>query len=413
MAFHLTREQLLIDLHQAYYDARRHKRKKSYQQHFERHVEANLEQLCNELFARTYRPGTSTCFIITDPKRREVFAAQFRDRIVHHLYYNYVHVMLERTFIHDSYSCIKHRGTHYGIARLERHIRRESQNYTIPCYVLKMDISGYFMHISRRILFDITLRHLRKMAKHRVMNRKTGVLPTNEASTVAYSPFRWSDCVDMDFVEWLTRIIIMQNPTEDCCRRGSLLDWLDLPRDKSLFYSPPGCGLPIGNLTSQLFSNVYLNELDQYMKRQLGCRHYGRYVDDFYIVSTDRKWLLSLRKPVTDYLRVHLGLKINEGKTMLCDVRMGVEFLGSFLKPRRRYVSCQSLGRLTAKIQSLERKKSPQLLRSSLNSFLGLLSHYRSYHLRHSLFYNMAYVFSYGYYVKGMCKYVLFPTKVK
>lgn len=142
MPYQLTREQLLADLHQAYYDARRHKRQKSYQQHFERHAEANLERLCVELWTRTYRPQPATCFIITDPKRREVFAAQFRDRVVHHLYYNYVHEMLERTFIQDSYSCIKHRGTHYGIARLERHIRRESQNYSEPCYVLQMDILG-------------------------------------------------------------------------------------------------------------------------------------------------------------------------------------------------------------------------------------------------------------------------------
>ena len=145
--FHLTREQLLADLHQAYLDARRHKRQKPYQQHFERHAEANLKQLCDELWTRSYRPGPATCFIITDPKRREVFAAQFRDRVVHHLYYNYVHEMLERTFIQDSYSCIRHRGTHYGIARLERHIRRESQNYQVPCYVLQMDLQGYIHQI--------------------------------------------------------------------------------------------------------------------------------------------------------------------------------------------------------------------------------------------------------------------------
>jgi len=108
--YRLTREQLLLDLHQAYYDARRHKRNKPYQQRFERDAERNLETLCDELLQRNYQPEPSTCFVITDPKKREVFAAQFRDRIVHHLYYNYVHEMLERTFIRDSYSCIKQRG---------------------------------------------------------------------------------------------------------------------------------------------------------------------------------------------------------------------------------------------------------------------------------------------------------------
>lgn len=93
-----------------------------------------------------YSPGISTAFIICEPKQREVFAASFRDRVVHHLYYNYVHRLFERTFIADSYSCIKGRGTHYGVDRLEHHIRSESRNYSRPCYVLKMDIESYFRY---------------------------------------------------------------------------------------------------------------------------------------------------------------------------------------------------------------------------------------------------------------------------
>ena len=402
--YHLTRDQLLADLHQAYYDARRHKRQKPYQLRFERDADANLSALCDELWQRNYEPQPSTCFIITDPKRREVFAAQFRDRIVHHLYYNYVHEMLERTFIHDSYSCIKHRGTHYGIARLERHIRRESQNYTEACFVLKMDISGYFMHIDRQRLIDITLRQLRRMASHRVSK--------GDGLAHGLLHLHWLDVVDMDFVEYLTRVIILQDPTQNCRRRGTLLDWQGLPHDKSLFFSQPGCGLPIGNLTSQLFSNVYLNELDQYMKRTLHCRHYGRYVDDFYVVSADRDWLLSLRQPITDFLATHLGLKINEGKSMICDVRQGVEFLGAYLKPRRRYVSRISLVRLTAKVPSLVYKPSPWLLRSTLNSFLGILSHYKSYNIRRNLFTSLDCAYRYGYYLRGMRKYVCFPLVV-
>ena len=397
--YRLTRKQLLAELHRAYYDARRHKRLKSYQLRFERNVEENLTALCDELWERRYEPQPSTCFIITDPKRREVFAAQFRDRIVHHLYYNYVHEMLERTFIQDSYSCIKHRGTHYGIDRLERHIRRESQNYQVSCHVLKMDIKGYFMHIDRQRLLDITLRQIRRMALHRVGNGDDGLAQG--------LPLQWRDVVDMDFVEYLTHVIILQDPTKSCRRRGTLLDWYGLPHDKSLFFSQEGCGLPIGNLTSQLFSNVYLNELDQYMKRTLHCRHYGRYVDDFYVVSADREWLLSLRQPVTDFLAANLGLKVNEGKTIICDVRQGVEFLGAYLKPRRRYVSRASLARLAAKVPSLAQKSSPELLRSSLNSFLGLLSHYKSYGLRLTLYGSLCHVYRCGFYLKGMRKFVI------
>ncbi len=105
---------------------------------FEADWENNLEVLCDEPYTRTYFPKPSTCFIITDPKKREVFAADFRDRIVHHLYYNYTHTLYERTFIADSYSCIKGRGTHYGIERLQKHIRKESQGYTVPCYAMSI-----------------------------------------------------------------------------------------------------------------------------------------------------------------------------------------------------------------------------------------------------------------------------------
>ena len=393
-AYHLTREQLLLDLHQAYHDARRHKRNKPYQLHFERCSEANLERLCDELWHRTYRPGPSTCFIITDPKRREVFAAQFRDRIVHHLYYNYVHEMLERTFIADSYSCIKHRGTHYGIARLERHIRRESQNYSVPCYVLKMDISGYFMHIDRNRLHNVILRQLRSMAHHKLEKR---------------SCEHWLDRVDMDFVEWLTGVIIMQDPVSNCYRRGNLLHWHELPRSKSLFYSPEGCGLPIGNLTSQLFSNVYLNELDQFAKRQLLCRHYGRYVDDFYVVSADRLWLCSLQQPLTLFLRNSLGLEVNQGKTCVADVRKGVGFLGAYLKPCRRYVNNTTIRRLKRKTPTLKQCDNRDKMCSRFNSMLGLLSHYKSYNLRIKILFPLMNVYLYGYYQKGMCKFVMYP----
>lgn len=245
--FCLSRQQLLSDLYEAYYDARRHKRNKPYQKRFEANLDENLNELCDELFSRTYKPRPSTCFIITDPKKREVFAADFRDRIVHHLYYNYMHEMFERTFIHDTYSCIKGRGTHYGIGRLESHIRKESQGFTVPCYVMKMDIRGYFMHIDRRRLLDICVATIDRMALHRVSKHRCE---------------RWCEVVDIDFVKYLTSEIVMLDSLVGCSVKGEPSDWDNLPHDKSLFHTPQGCGLPIGNLTSQLFSNVYLNVLD-------------------------------------------------------------------------------------------------------------------------------------------------------
>jgi retron-type reverse transcriptase len=370
MEYRLTREQLLADLRQAYYDARRHKRNKPYQVRFEAQLEQNLNSLCDELYSRTYRPLPSSCFIITDPKKREVFAADFRDRIVHHLYYNYTHEMYERTFVYDSYSCIKGRGTHFGIKRLEKHILQESQGYTVPCYVLKMDISGYFMHINRVRLLEICLNTLERMARHRVK------LHCREV---------WAEVVDMDFVRYLTREIVLLNPMENCILRGRASDWDDLPYNKSLFNSPIGCGLPIGNLTSQLFSNVYLNVLDQYVKRELRCRHYGRYVDDFYVVSADKKYLSNVSMAIKQMLNEVLDLCINDGKTQVVSVWKGVEFLGAYVKPFRRYASRQTVARMREKLRCLQCVE-PHKRQASLCSFRGVLSHGRNYKLECRLF---------------------------
>lgn len=364
--FRLTRERLFADLRQAYYDARRHKRNKPYQLHFEAHLEENLESLCDALWNRTYQPLPSSCFIITDPKKREVFAADFRDRIVHHLYYNYTHQMYERTFIHDTYSCIKERGTHYGVKRLEQHIRKESQNYTVPCYVMKMDIRGYFMHIDRKHLLEICLASIDKMVCHRVS---------------CHRPEQWQQVVDVDFIKYLTEAIVLLNPAVCCRVKGQKSDWEGLPFDKSLFHSPEGCGLPIGNLTSQLFSNVYLNVLDQFMKRELKCRHYGRYVDDFYVVSADKVWLHSIVPKVKALLSERLGLSFHEGKLKVASAWHGVEFLGTWLKPHRIYVSRNCVGRINRKLDVLERENLEKWY-AVLNSYCGILSHWNNFNVR-------------------------------
>ena len=377
MSFALSREQLLADLYQAYYDARRHKRNKPYQLRFEADLERNLNALCDELYNRTYKPYPSTCFIITDPKKREVFAADFRDRIVHHLYYNYTHELYERTFIYDSYSCIRDRGTHFGIARLEQHIRQESQHYTVPCYVLKMDISGYFMHINRQLLLSICLATLERMSVHRILK---------------HVPTTWQEVLDMDFVRYLTHEIVLLNPIKDCRLHGSEEEWADLPKSKSLFYSPVGCGLPIGNLTSQLFSNVYLNVLDQYVKRKLRCRHYGRYVDDFYVVSADKEFLLEVAERVKEMLLMRLHLEINDGKTKVLSIWHGVDFLGAYVKPHRQYASRQMVMRMREKLRLLPQYDA-QHVQASLQSYEGLLSHGKNFLLWQNI---QAYVFGKG-----------------
>lgn len=278
------------------------------------------------------------------------------------------HILFERTFIADSYSCIEGRGTHYGIDRLRYHIEACSENYTKPCYVLKMDIKGYFMHIDRALLYEITDGKLRKMAKH----------PSHITGK------RWDELIDVDFLCYLCHEVIMVDPTVGCIIKGSATDWIGLPDSKCMFLVPKGYGLPIGNLTSQLFSNVFLNQLDHFVKRTLRCKHYGRYVDDFFLVSTDRNELHRWAKEIDRFLSDELHISINKGKTQVCDVRHGVEFLGAYIKPWRIYISNQSLRRMHRQIPSLV-KKTPEQQMQSVNSFLGILGHYNSYRERKKL----------------------------
>lgn len=355
----LTKEKLLLDLYSAFYKARKGKTKRRYVQAFERNLYENLTELRDELWDRTYKPSQSFCFIVNIPKKREVFASLFRDRIVHHLYFDYTHEIYERTFIADTYSCVKGRGTHYGIERFRHHILSESQNYTKPCYVLKIDIRGYFMNIDRNVLLQIASRTLEKYkTRHKDKNTK------------------WDECIDFDFIVYLTREIILYDPTTNCRYISPKEEYKGLSRSKMLAYSPKDCGLPIGNLTSQLLSNVYMNVFDNFMKRNLKCKHYGRYVDDAYIVSTDREKLRTLIPQIKSFLYDNLHLEMQEGKTTINNVLYGVEFLGAFLKPHRTYISSQSLKRIKANSPNTTNKEHFLM---SMSSKISIMSHYKSY----------------------------------
>lgn len=389
-SFCITPQQLLVDLYKAYKDARRHKRKRFYQLSFELDFETELVALRDELVERRYTPAPSTCFIINDPKQREIFAAEFRDRVVHHLYYNYTCALFERTFIADSYSCRKGKGTHYGFKRLQHHIRSVSRNYTRPCFVLKMDIMGYFMHISRERLFDICKDALLRMADR----------PSDCAGK------RWCDKLDYSLLLYLSQVIIMNDPLEGCKIKGSAADWCGLPRNKSLFHSGCGQGLPIGNLTSQLFSNVYMNVIDQFVKRNIRGVRYGRYVDDAFFVSPYKGELRDIVPVVSDFLREALCLKVHPHKLFIREARYGVEFLGGYAKPHRSYIANRSLSRMKRKVSLLPVDGDIKRLRASVNSFLGVLSHYASFGLRKCMFGALPFLLKFGRFNDGFSKFV-------
>lgn len=363
----MASSQLLVDLFQAYYGARQNKRGTISALAFEVDYEQNLLELYQEIMSRQYRVRPSFCFVSKKPVLREVFAADFRDRVVHHLVYNYISPYFERLFIPDSYSCRKGRGTSYGIKRLKHFIRSCSRNYQEDCYILKLDISGYFMSIDRVLLY----------------------------AQVDNTLLRFKDEItfDLDLILYLICTIIFHNPTIGCVIKGSKQDWVGLPKAKSLFWAKPNCGLPIGNLTSQLFGNVYLNEFDHFIKYHLGCAYYGRYVDDFVIVHSNKAYLKSLISTLSQYLSETIGLELHKKKIYLQHHTKGVPWLGVIIKPYRTYVKSRTKGNLYGAIQHWNallklrgegRVDRPflQSFLSTFNSYLGILQHCDAFRLR-------------------------------
>ncbi|MGL5919144.1 MAG: reverse transcriptase/maturase family protein, partial [Bacteroidales bacterium] len=309
---------LLEDLFTAYYCARKNKRNTNEQIRFELNLEDNLVRLYHELINKTYQVGPCNVFMINDPVKREIFAAGFADRVIHHLYFNYVNPIFEPTFIDDSYSCRKGKGTMYGIKRLDHHIRSCSENFTKECYVLKLDISGYFMAVDRNRLLKMVLDTLSK--------RFEGA--RKKIEDAGFSP-------DYELIVYLSKVLILHNPVDNCVINCA--DWNSerkgLPPDKSLFLSSPNCGLPIGNLTSQLFSNIYLNEFDHFVKRSLKIKHYGRYVDDFFLVHSSKEVLKDLIPRINEYLKCNLKLTLHPKKIYLQRAEHGIPYLGAVIKP--------------------------------------------------------------------------------
>ncbi len=301
-------------MRKAYWDARKNgKRRTRDEQDFEINEDENLHRLLADILNRTYHPSRGTVHIIYKPVMREIFAAPFRDRVVHHLIYNLVYDWWDHHFIDDSYSCRVGKGTLYGIRRLDWHIRSESRNYAREVAIAKLDISGFFMSMPRKRLLGLALMGLRKQFRGQL-----------DSPVYKMLEFLWTE-------------IIMDDPVEGVRIIGRRSAWKKLPPEKSLFNQPPGVGIVIGNLTSQLLSNIFLNELDRFVKFRLGYKHYGRYVDDFYIVVTEDK-LPQLKRDVRAIERFlsGMGVKLHPKKRAFYTSLRGVPFLGAVV--HRGYV---------------------------------------------------------------------------
>jgi hypothetical protein len=318
---------------QAYLDCRRHKRNTGSALEFEQNLERNLYQLHKELESREYEPGRSICFVVTRPKAREVWAAAFRDRIVHHLLYNQISPYFYRRFIADTCACIPGRGTLYGIARLESKIRSITHNWSKPAFYLKCDISNFFVSIDKSVLWQQLLPGL-----------------------------------NTEWLTWLCGVTLFHDPRTNYEYQGDPARLNLVPPHKRLTNQKNGWGLPIGNLSSQFFANVYLDALDQFAKHQLGARHYIRYVDDFVLLHESAQWLNNARVQIEEFLPARLGVQLNPKKTILQPVDRGVDFVGQVIKPWHRTVRARTRNEGLRRTSTI----SADNLFETANSYFGL-----------------------------------------
>jgi retron-type reverse transcriptase len=325
----------------AYFDCREHKRNTLSARRFEKALEANLDSLYEDLITGCYRPEPSICFVVTRPKPREVWAAGFRDRVVHHALYNRIGPRFERTFIVDSCACIEGRGTAYAAERLEDKIRSITENWRHQAHYLKCDIASFFVAIDKRILARLLAAKVTE-------------------------PW-WLD---------LTMKVLFHDPRPNAEVQSSPARLSSIPPYKSLWTQPLHLGLPIGNLSSQFFANVYLNELDQHVKHALRARHYVRYVDDFVILDRSPQWLNYARVDIEAFLPAVLGLQLNPRKTIIQPVDRGVDFVGQVVKPWRRTTRLRTFNAAYERMRTLSEAERYE----SANSYFGLLRQAPSSH---------------------------------
>ena len=312
------------------------KRKKQDVQEFEFNLEQNLFDLCRELKSKEYIHRPYTGFYIYDPKVRHVHKASVRDRVLHHAVFRILNPIFDQTFIANSFSCRVGKGTHKGVLAIEKMIRAESKNFTRPCFVLKCDVKKFFASIDHQILLSILRRKIK------------------DENTI-----------------WLLEKIIASFNTE----QASFLTHR---------------GLPIGNLTSQLFANVYMNELDQFIKHKLKVRHYARYTDDFVIISTDKIYLRNILDSISNFLSQNLKLSLHPEKVSIRACHQGIDFLGYVAFPYHRLVRSKTKRRVFRKLkeriaQYRNGSISEKSLSQSLQSYLGVLSHANAFRLSEDL----------------------------
>lgn len=328
------------NLYRAYLEARKCKRYRQEVMTFTANLEENLIEIQNELIWRTYRVGRYHEFYVHDPKRRLIMALPFRDRVVQWAIYRQLNPILDRRYLSTSYGCRIGGGVHRAILKLKEYLRQQSGT----AYVLKMDMSKYFYRIDHDVLMGI----LERIVKDH------GLL-------------------------WLLHEIIYSDhdfgiATDDYDFTGERLS---------------GVGMPIGNLSSQMFANLYLNEADQYAKHILKCKCYIRYMDDIIVVSNDRARLREVWLAMDDFVRERLHLQLN-AKTCIRSEAQGVDFCGYRIWRDHIRLRKKSALKMKHRLRYLRKayargEVDVKTVRDTLMSYLGMLQHCDGYRLRESV----------------------------
>jgi len=354
------------NIYKQYLKCRKNKRSTVNALKFEMNCEENLLDLKQALDTGSYYPSRSVCFMAVKPKLREIFAADFKDRIVHHILVDYLEKIWEPKFIHDSYACRKNKGIHAGVTRLRSFVQKVTKNGSRHAFYLQLDIKNFFMSINKDILYDLIAA---KVKDGKILN--------------------------------LASKLIFHDCTEDYVLKGDRDYLKKIPHQKSLFFTDKEKGLPIGNLTSQFFANLYLDRLDQFVKHSLKCRYYLRYCDDFVLLSDNRDELLKWKDEIETFLSEKLKLELNEKRQSLQPVSNGINFLGYVVRKDYVLVRRRVVNNLRGKLLSFEKiliikEKPPYIkvvydyeklekLRSTLASYFGHFKWANTFRLKKSL----------------------------
>jgi retron-type reverse transcriptase len=301
----------LENLFLAWREFKKGKTKKQDVQEFEFNLEDNLFQLHNELQNRNYEHAPYSGFYITDPKLRHIHKACVRDRVLHHAIFRMLYPIFDKLFIFDSYSCRPNKGTHRAVKRLKKFTRSLSRNNSRSIYALKCDVQKFFDSVDHNILLELIQRRIQ----------------------------------NPDTIQLLQKIV-------------------------HSFKTKDGKGLPIGNVTSQLFANIYLNELDWFIKYKLKIRHHLRYCDDFVILNADSRRLLDAVGRIQDFLNSKLKLSLHPNKVIIRKYNQGIDFLGYVVRPYCTTLRTKTKNRMLRKVST-----------KNLTSYLGILKHCAGYKL--------------------------------